>query len=500
MPRPLDLSIPDELPALEPDDETPDLHDSELGALLDDLPELEEDATGGEPVWRGEPDASDEEDDTARQERDPNTDDTAESAELDVGSDTQDLMFVEDGAEGDDLPSGIDIEGHDALEPAIDLDPDDDAEGTTETSSSWISAELPPLDLGDDAEGIAAADELRFAAAFTDEPRPVLSARPWTELCPMLTLEACSALATADGILVAASSDLLWFAAGELAPLRLDAGSAPIHSLALVGKGWEFAVCSTLSGRLMRRGRLAPAAEELRGLRELLDHSSSPRDVVELCQPGTSFPHALLVRTSRGQLLRSDDDGGTFRRVSEHKVVALAPSGAPAMALTDDGWLLRSDDGGGSFVQLALPDAVKPWLQAGSVVVSARGEILALAEPELGVAVSPDGGRSFQSVLGTRGVTAIAACAAVGAGCTFAALYDEAHDCSFLLRIDAHGGPLETLALIQGAGSEDEDSADWARVTRLEWEPSKERLWAVGGFGVKVFAANVSAGPSASPL
>ncbi|HYO98199.1 MAG TPA: hypothetical protein VER33_27025 [Polyangiaceae bacterium] len=499
MPRPLDLSIPDELPALEPDDETPDLHDSELGTLLDDLPELEEDAMGGEPVWRGELDTSDE-DDVASGKHEPPTDDGAEATELDVGSDTDDLMFIEDGAEGDDLASGIDIEGHDALEPATELDPGDDAEGTTETSSSWISAELPPLDLGDDAEGIAAADELRFAAAFTDEPRPVLSARPWVELCPTLTLEACSALAAADGTLVAGSSDLLWFAPGELAPLRLDAGSAPIHSLALVGKGWEFAVCSTLSGRLMRRGRLAPAAEELRGLRELLDPASSPRDVVELCQPGTSFPHALLVRTSRGQLLRSDDDGSTFRAVSEHKVAALAPSGAPAIALTHEGWLLRSDDGGGSFVQLALPEVVKPWLLTATVAVSARGEIVALAEPELGVAVSPDGGRSFQSVVGTRGVTAIAACAAAQAGCTFAALYDEAHDCSFLLRIDAQGASMETLALIQGAGGEDEDSADWARVARLEWEPAKERLWAVGGFGVKVFAANASAAPSASAL
>src|SRR5690606_21620327 len=102
---------------------------------------------------------------------------------------------------------------------------------------------------------------------------------------------------------------------------------------------WEYAVCATSNGRLLRRGRLAAASEELRGARELVPASSAP-ELFELCQPGAGFPHALLVSTGRGVLMRSDDDGLTFRRVTDRRVRALSPRGAPALALSHDARLL----------------------------------------------------------------------------------------------------------------------------------------------------------------
>lgn len=476
MPRAIDEPAPASLPPLDRGDDSDELSDDALGSLLDALPELSEEPE--EPL-------------SPALDFDLDLDDSldggpGEAAEdLDVGSDSEDLMPVAGEAALED----DDSDGFSGFEATLE-EPNQQSVLTDEgdgLDDQEAPAQLPTLDRGDDSEGVGEIDELPQVAAFGDEPRPPSLGPAWPELGPGLALEACGALATADGIVVAASSDLFWFAAGELSHVRLEAGSSRIHAVALVGSGWEYAVCSTSNGKLFRRGRLASASGELRRIREAAENLPSAREVFDLCQPGPVFPHALMLRTASGKLLRSDDDGLSFRRVTERRVLALAPRGMPAVAVSEDGALLLSEDGGGSFSEVALDALAQQTLRAGAPLVAAHGDAIALSDAELGVLVSTDRGRSFRRVPGTREVTALCVGQEQDGLVVFAATYDEAKNQSFLLRIVASEARAETVARIDGL-SGDEDGSESGRTAALVWDDVHGRLWAAGAYGVKVFA------------
>jgi hypothetical protein len=69
----------------------------------------------------------------------------------------------------------------------------------------------------------------------------------------------------------------------------------------------------------------------------------------------------------------------------------------------------------------------------------------------------------------------------------FAAIYDEAKDRTWLMRVAVSGGDAETIGEIQGV-SGDDDGSESARSAGLVWDDVHGRLWAAGAFGVKVFA------------
>jgi hypothetical protein len=110
-----------------------------------------------------------------------------------------------------------------------------------------------------------------------------------------------------------------------------------------------------------------------------------------------------------------------------------------------------------------------------------------LADPELGVFVSGDRGRSFRRVPGTRDVTAICAGQEQPDLVAFAAIYDEAKNLSWFLRVSIADGAAETIARVEGAAADD-DGSEGSRTARLAWDDVHGRLWAAGAFGVKVFA------------
>lgn len=456
-------------------DDAEELSDDALGSLLDPLPELDE----GDPA-----DLPSALDFDLVLDEEPEGSPSEAADELDVGSESEDLMpvAVEAALEDDDSdgPPGFEATPDEPNQPSM---APDEGEGIDDPEAPSL---LPALDRGDDAEGVGEIDELPQVAAFGDEPRPALANPPWVELGPGLEFEACGALATADGIVVAASSDLFWFASGELSHVRLEAGSSHIHALALVGSGWEYAVCSTGNGKLFRRGRLASASEELRRIREAAESLPSAREVFDLCQPGPGFPHALMLRTASGKLLRSDDDGLSFRRVTERRVLSLAPRGMPAAAVSEEGSLLLSEDGGGSFSEVALGELALKTLRSGAPLLAAQSGAVILADPELGVLVSEDRGHSFRRVPGTRDVTAVCLAEERSQMLAFAAIYDEAKDRTWLLRIAVADGDAQTIGEIVGAGADD-DGSESARTAALVWDDVHGRLWAAGGFGVKVF-------------
>lgn len=485
MPRSPGSPTPDTLPpgsGVNPDrdsdaDEADELSDEQLGELLDTLtnPEDSEDELDGEDV------------DIGPQLETVSELDADDDGATDVGGEADELLPTDererlDDDESSDLDVGESVERlSEATEPS----------GAEESEFDFIelgAIPLPALEVDDESEGVIELDPVPNAWLAGDEPKPLPSRLPWLALRTAPTIEACSAVASADGSVVAASSDLLWFAPGSLAPLRLEAGSSPIRSVAVLGSAWDYAVCATQSGRLLRRGRLTSASEELRRIREAADIPAQVREQFDLCQPGSAFPHALVVRTGRGLLLRSDDDGSTFRRVTEQLIRAVSAHGTPAVALTHAGTLLRSEDGGGSFTERALAPGLEDLTQSGEILIATHGPLLVLAEPTSRIAVSASGGSEFWRVSGTRGVSAVCAGDWQKQPNAWVALYDEAQDCTWLLRIDPAARHAETIAIVRPEAADSDDNAEHARVSQLVWDAVAQRLWAVGGFGVKVFA------------
>jgi hypothetical protein len=463
----------------EVNEEADELSDEAIGELLDLLPELEKDTE--EEGGSDSPDPSDE----GLLSLDDSDEADGDLVPLDFGSDSEDLLTIADPERGEDVgdSDGLFEDEPPPFEEPAKLARDDDEDFD---DFHGLPASMPPLAYVDERETWNEPDLLPAQATIGDEARPAPAQRPFHDLSPGLALEACSAIASAEGIAVAASTDLLWFGAGETSPVRLDAGSARIHAVVLVGSGFDFAVCSTTSGKLLRRGRLASASEELRRVRDVTDAAPGSREALDLCQPGAGFPHTLIARTPSGRLLRSDDDGISFRRVSERRVVALGARGTP-VALSAEGTLLISDDGGGSFSELPLDAACQRLARAEFPLVACAGAAVALAHPDFGALVSADRGKTFTRVRGTRGVSALAAGADLGEDTIFLALYDDSRNRTLLVRVAASSGSAETIGTVERALAAEDDGSESDRVLALAWDPSSGRLWAAGGFGVKLF-------------
>lgn len=465
---------PGSLPPLDKSEDA-ELDDAALGGLLDPLPTLDGADEDGESSAL----------DTGVEAFDILADNVEDAATtIDFGGDFADLLTLPSESEQADDSEGLASVEADALSTPENIEVRDDEDGLEEPGTDLGA--LPELVEGDDDEGVDDSGELPASARFGDEPRPASADRAWTVAGPELKLEPCAALASIDGTVVAASSDLFWFSPSNLTPMRLEAGSSHVHSVALLGSGWDFAACATASGKLFRRGRLASSSEELRRVRE--EVGSPGREVFDLCQPGPAFPHTLVLRTASGKLLRSDDDGSSFRRVSDHKVVALSPQGPPSLALSAEGVLLWSDDGAGSFREVRLEGLAARIAQAKSPLIAGHGRAVLLGDSSIGVLLGKDGSGSFVRLPGTLGVSALCVGGDAESPSGFAAVYDDARDHTLLLRIDLATFGVSTIASIDADSSDDDEMSESARVAALVWEPVYGRLWAAGGFGVKAYA------------
>jgi hypothetical protein len=452
-----------------PPDEDGGLDDALLGDLIDPLLEQGDDDERGAVETEMEID-------------EPPALSADDGIEIDAGDPIDELSLLPENGFDDDSTLGPDEhDRHAEFEGMTPLELEDLPDGPDEPLPSLDLPEVE-AELADERTAENDAGELEASLSFGDEPRPETSSTRWHENAPSIALEACSALCVAEGIALAASTDLLWFTRGELSPLRLEAGSTRIQDVVLLGSNREYALCSTTSGRLVRRGRAAPTPEEIRAPRPVAENRREPLD---LFQTDAQACHSVVARTASGQLLRSDDDGATFSRLPALRALALAHTGRPLTALGEGAKLLQSHDRGSTFNELSLSGFARDLADSRLPLVAADGDVVALSAEALGIAVSSDAGRSFTRVLGSRGVTALSVSAVGAAARVFAAVESDALDQSLLLEID----PLTAVAVVIAriGGEADDEATDRVRVARLEWDADQGRLWAAGAFGVKVF-------------
>jgi hypothetical protein len=458
------------------DDET--LNDDDVGGLiapLDDLPLTDdEDDLLTDPDFGIEPPS------------DPFANDRDTPIEIDLGAgfglDAREAEADPDDTAGPAHPVGSGLD-EDAEAP---LPADaEERDGVDDGRALLDGTDLPDLDA--DEPGTDRDDGSFGLLVTADETSMASAERPWrvSRLSP--ERERCGALAVAGSAAVAGSSDLLWLDHGRSAPVRTALEGTRITSLALVGREQSSVLCVTAFGKLLRRARLGGESERLHDWRRAAESSSVPPETLELRQLGSEQPRAVLGRLGSGRLIRSDDEGTSFRALEPSVGVrALSASGSPVVGLgVSDSTLVVSFDGE-SFQARELPSPAREVAGGDAPQLAGSGETLAVADSERGLAVSSDGGRTFSLVRGAAGVTACTAGNFAGVAVVWAALYREANDATDLVLVDATTGEASIVARLETRDEQDPDHAiEGSRLERLVWDG--EQLFGVGGAGFVTF-------------
>lgn len=475
-----DPTTPEELPPLdEIDDEAEQLRDEELGQLFP----LEGESSHGE-----------DEDlptdpyvvlDLGEELSEPESE---APVLLDFGTDFLDpLDDARDTSDDDKGPFDAGTEPE--FEEGADVRAEPEGETGVEDESAVDEAALPDLDADDQGFG---GDEALFGALpdFAPEARLSRAERSWRIDFVSEQRERCTALAAAGGTVVAGSSDLLWFDAGRETPVRVALDGTRITSLALVGEERKIALCVTAFGRLARRSRLASDSERLLDWKRAAESDGSSAESLELRQLGDASPRSVLGRLTSGHLIRSDDQGATWQRqLNDLTAFSLSPCGEPLAALSRGGALLSlSYDGGVTFRERELGAPALTVASGEAPLVAANGRVLAIADAERGVAVSPDEGATFRAVPGCTNATAVTTGVVEGAERVWVALYREAEDATELVSIDPSTAHAQIVATLASRERDPDQIPESGRVERLVWDGA--RLWAAGGFGVAIFRPN----------
>lgn len=362
-------------------------------------------------------------------------------------------------------------------EPEDVLPPEgDEPDGFDDSRPLVNELDLPSLDADEEGE---AGDAVRFGGLLAGSELAWPSAlEPWRVARLSPERERCSALALGRGAVVAGSTDLLWLDQARSAPVRLSLDGTRVAALALVGEGEDTIVAVTVTGRVLRRARLASDSERVGELVRATERTREPSGV-ELCALGPLEPRALLRRSEHGPLERSDDEGSTFFPLEPRLFAStLANSPAPVTALVDAGRELAvSRDGGRHFERRRLEGAAAGVALGDAPLLAAHGSTIAIVDAERGLALSTDGGARFREVPGCATATACAVGSFDGRTYVWLALYSEAADLTRIVMVDAERADAEVIAKLTGSGDDEELGAS-ARLEQLGWDGA--RLFAVG--------------------
>jgi hypothetical protein len=427
---------------------------------------------------------------TISETNDTHNDDAA-ATELDLGEllrpepESVALSDDENGPIGLDHDVGIESSSEDAEVS--------DEEGAHEPEFTVDESSLPALD-ADDMDHDSPHTELdtELVSSDRDEERPPHALKLWYEERPLLPTENCTALLADRGTIIAASSDFFWFGPGREPRESVPGDDVGIAALAVCGPDTSQVLGVTREGKLLRRARGGSRPENLRAARDLGDEHARAH-VVDLAE--LSKGEVLLALLSNGSVARSVDAGESFHSAEcPGKVSALAGAGQRAYALSSvDGtlMLLHSDAAGRTWERVPLDATLAATINSTPTLLAGSGPIVALAPRGRSIWISSDGGLHFAKVKGTADTTAICAGAMGERGCVWAALYRESADASDLIIVDAVlAEPLCIAEFESMSADEDLDPADQleqARVQRLAWDSSTERLWTAGPFGLRGF-------------
>ncbi|MEB2311498.1 MAG: sialidase family protein [Sorangiineae bacterium] len=355
----------------------------------------------------------------------------------------------------------------------------EDRRGPEGPLDDLLDEELPDLD----DDGAGEVGELADASwlALPDEADPH-EPPPWaSERWPMTLLHAdagaVASLGESAGLIVAGGDSLLALPEGGDEPRPLALAGGRVASVAPLDGGRSILYANDL-GEVWR---LRPTT----GVRERL--LAVPRATMggplELCHAGA----VVIARSSDGWLSSTADGGDTWTPIDVRARVLALSSGAPSLVGVARErarrLLLRSDDGGASWQPLALASVAEPIAGSEGLLVAARDHVIALAAPNVGLAISADHGATFTRLPGTTGVTALTIGERSGKLEVFAAVLAELAGATHILSVDPLTATAQIVAALEGEAG-DEAALEQVRVDALLWDAARARLVAGGGAGL----------------
>lgn len=432
-------------------------------------------------------------------------DDNEECAELDVGEiiHPEEDLTKEDGREPEtDLGDwSLDLD---------DADPADDAEGPL-TEEMYTQDELS-IGLVEGGPGDDIWDEDEFLPVSMDQDLPELddaldeqqvsvetaaqsrslpqSQHPWIEQRLIHACPPFSGLATTEEHVVAAGENTGLFSLETLELVAQCPVSESTCSAAFLDAGGRHILLLTRSGCLGLWNRDTNAVDYILG--ELL---SNPGVMIGRFNVGDRLTCWLL--TAHGDLHLCYPNDRTSQAIHLPKpCVRVASTHSGCVALTSDhclNWFAA--DRTYTRQQIREPSLCAGRLAINDSFIATGKNVVAVGTTDAGLWLSPDSGESFHFIDGTQQMTALAVGTYAGRQFAWVSRFLELDDRTELIAVDCRTRKAQVLAhfsILADSDGRHDDPPQRARVEQLHWDEDRQRLLAVGWFGLTCFAPSLT--------
>ena len=477
-----------------PRSQTSGQDESDLG---EPLPPLDKDADGDEPInvafelpaleaegGTDDEEASDLDVGLSLETLEEGGDDEPDTGVVPISELLADVDEDSSGELGDEAgPTQFDMAA--GLTDVEDLDePDNGEHGIAEPLDDLVSEELPALDADLEGDFEAETDESWFAQlAAGDEEPPAWTEPRWS--VARVTRAPATCLLGHDGAIYAGGSEVTRMPTEDSASAD-TIGSVGTRVASLAACGDLLFAASAIGGlfRLDPTGRCT----EVERWRETVGARPGEPVSLELVSAGRE---RLVARASSGALIWTADGGSSWTRVDDSgQVSAIARSFAsPLVALSvgrQRSSLLCSSDGR-RWIPQSLDQTGVHVASGDQPMIAAAGSLVVLADSRRGVAVSTDGGVSFERPAGCSNVQAVCV-GALDTPTVWLAAYREARDVTEIIAVDATTCSARRVALVELHAAHADEPVEGSRVTSMVYDSRAGALWIAGEFGVAKLA------------
>lgn len=409
--------------------------------------------------------------------------DAPEDERPEIVLDIAELLAVADERENDEDPDSMGPEST----LADDIDPEGEGrsllgsseEGVDEPIEDLVADDLPELD----ADEPGTQDDAFSSEIVThDDELPARAALEWTLAAVPDAGTSLTSVALGPDAVVAGGHGVVWISGADVHTASI--GGAHVRAIAPLEDG--SVLCATSGGESCKVTRGAQHPEGVNGV--LLALGIRPGRVHQLtCATfPEAGPRAALVHAGGDSIATTRDGGQTWQALEiGGRIVASTTGGSPTrlVARGHEGFgLLLFDGEGQKLTRIAVEDRVaEEILSHDSTLIAALPGHLALASRDGDLALSRDGGKSFERIDGCQRATALAAGMRDGRPRVWLATFQEALERVVVIEVDAETSRAECIAELRTETTSDNLDPS---VSALVFDPEASLLWCAGDAGL----------------
>jgi hypothetical protein len=407
---------------------------------------------------------------------------TGEDERPEIVLDIAELLAVADERENEDDPDSLGPEST----LADDIDPGEgrellgsNEEGVDEPVEDLVSDDLPELDA--DEPG---AEDAAFTGEIVnhDDELPPRAAVEWTGEHVPDAGTALTSIEQGPDAVVAGGHGVVWISGADVHIASI--GGAHVRAVAPLADGSVLA--ATSSGELCRVTRGAQHPESANDALVVLGTRPGRVHQLTCATFGEAGPRAALAHAG-GTILATSRDGGRTWQALEvgGRIVASTTGGSPTrlVARGHEGFgLLVFDGEGQKLTRVPLEDRLaEEILGHDSTLMAALPGFLALASRDGDLALSRDGGKTFERIDGCQRATALAAGIRDGRPRVWLTTFQEALERVVVIEVDAETGRAECIASRPTEATADNVDPS---IGALSFDPEANVLSCVGDAGL----------------